>query len=61
MIRTARWVLVLAAVAASINVVAVVDQGSHSVSDTLYGSVVYLVVIWAMAGIALLILNRRNA
>ena len=50
----------MAAVAASVSVVSVVDQGSHSVSDTLYGSVLYLVVIWAMAGIALLVLNRRN-
>ena len=40
--------LVLAAVAASVSVISLVDQGSHSVSDTLYGSLVYLIGIWAV-------------
>lgn len=58
--RTARWVLVLAAVAASVSVVSIVDQGSHSVSDTLYGSVIYVALIWAMAGLAFLVMQRRD-
>jgi hypothetical protein len=58
--RTAQWVLVLAALAASVSIVSVVDQSSRSVSDTLFGSAAFLAVIWAMAGIALLVLHRRN-
>lgn len=60
MIRNARWFLVLAAVAASVNVLVVVDQGSHSVSDTVSGSALYLAVIWLVAGVALVILSRRQ-
>lgn len=60
MYRTARWVLVLAAIAASAGVIATVDQGSHSVSDTLYGSAVFLVLIWAMAGLTLVVMRRRE-
>lgn len=52
--------LVLAAVAASVSVISLVDQGSHSVSDTLYGSVVYLIGIWAVTGLVLLALRRRE-
>ena len=59
--RTARWVLVLAAVAASVSVVSVVDKSSHSLSDTLFGSAIFLVVIWAVAGLALLVMRRRDA
>ena len=59
--RQARWVLFLAAVAASVGVVSVVDQGSHSVSDTLAGSLVYLVLIWLAAGVAFLVMARREA
>ena len=58
--RTARWILVLAAVAATVSVISVADQGSQSVSDTLYGSVVFVVLIWAMAGLALLAMRRRD-
>lgn len=53
--------VILAAFAASVGVVSVVDQGSHSVSDTLFGSLVYLVLIWLAAGVALLVLMRREA
>ena len=53
--------LVLAAGAASVSIVSAVDQGSQSVSETLSGSIVYLVVIWAAAGLAILVLSRRNA
>jgi hypothetical protein len=60
MYRTARWVLVLAAVAASVGVITTVDQGSHSVSDTLYGSAIFLVLIWAMAGLTLVVISRRE-
>jgi hypothetical protein len=61
MIRTARWILVLAAVAATVSVISVVDQASHSVIDTLYGSVVWVVLIWAVAGATILIMSRRDA
>ena len=61
MIRHARWFVVLAAVAASINVVALADRGSHSVSDTFYGSALYLAAIWLVAGVALLVVSRRRA
>ena len=60
MTRTASWMLVLAAVAASVSVISLVDQGSHSMSDTLYGSVVYLIGIWAVTGLVLLALRRRE-
>jgi hypothetical protein len=61
MYRTARWVLVLSAIAASVGVIATVDQGSHSVSDTLYGSAIFLVLIWAMAGLTFVVIRRRDA
>jgi hypothetical protein len=61
MYRTARWVLVLSAIAASVGVIATVDQGSHSVSDTLYGSAIFLVLIWAMAGLTMVVIHRRDA
>ena len=59
--RTMQFVLVGSAVAASIAVITTVDRGSHSVSDTLYGSVVYVTFIWIAAGIALYALGRRNS
>jgi hypothetical protein len=59
--QTASWVLVLAAVAASVGIISVVDQGSHSVSDTLIGSAIYLIGIWAVTGLVLLVLRRRDA
>ena len=59
--RQARWVLLLAAIAASVGVISVVDQGSHSVSDTLAGSLGYLAVIWLAAGVAYLVMARREA
>lgn len=59
--RQARWVLVLAAVAASVGVVSVVDQGSQSVSDMLAGSLGYLALIWLAAGVAYLVMARRAA
>ncbi len=61
MIRTARWILVLAAVAASVNVITVVEPGSASVTDTLLGSLPWIALIWAVAGVAILVLNRRES
>jgi glycerol uptake facilitator-like aquaporin len=60
MIRTMQLVLVGSAVAATVAVIAYVDQGSHSVSDTLYGSAIYVMLIWVVAGIAFHALGRRN-
>lgn len=61
MIRTMQLVLVGSAVAATIAVIAFVDQGSHSVSDTLYGSAIYVMLIWVAAGIAFYALGRRKS
>jgi hypothetical protein len=60
MIRTMQLVLVGSAVAATIAVIAYVDQGSHSVSDTLYGAAISVMLIWVAAGIAFYALRRRN-
>ncbi len=60
MIRTMQLVLVGSAIAATIAVIAFVDQGSHSVSDTLYGSAIYVMLIWVAAGLAFYALGRRN-
>ncbi|HEY7451402.1 MAG TPA: hypothetical protein VIA02_02650 [Candidatus Limnocylindria bacterium] len=59
--RQARWVLVLAAFAASVGVVSVANQGSPSMVQTLLDSLVYLVLIWLLAAVALLVLMRREA
>ena len=61
MLRTMQLVLVGSAIGATVAVIAFVDQGSHSVSDTLYGSAVYVELIWVAAGLAFYALGRRNS
>ncbi len=47
------------AVAASIWIFLTVDAGSHSVSDTLYGAVVPIGLVW-LAALAVVVIARRT-
>ena len=60
MIRTIRVALVIAAMGATVLIVAYVDRGSHSVSDTLYASVVPVLGVWMATGAGILALRRRE-
>ena len=60
MIRTAQSIIVGLAVSGSVAVFLAVDADSHSVSDTLYGSVVAIAVIWLLAAGLMLMLRRTR-
>jgi len=49
------------AAAASVWIFLAVDSGSHSVSDTLYGSVVPIGLVWLAALAVILVLRRTMA
>jgi hypothetical protein len=59
--RIVRWLLVLIGVAGSVAIGAAVDRSSHSVSDTLYGSVIPVLLLWLVVGLVLLALRPRRA
>lgn len=56
---SATWIVVVMAAAASVWVFVAVDSHSHSVSDTLYGAVVPIGLIW-LAAVGVLLLVRRT-
>jgi hypothetical protein len=55
------WAVLAAAAAASVWVFLAVDSHSHSVSDTLYGAVVPIGLIWLVAIGVVLVLRRTMA
>jgi hypothetical protein len=59
--RVWRRLALAAAVAASVWIFLAVDSGSHSVSDTLYGSVVPIGLVWLAALLVVLVLGRTMA
>ena len=58
--RTTTAAIVVIAVAASVWILLAVDAGSHSVSDTLYGAVVPVGLVW-LGALALLATVRLIA
>jgi peptidoglycan/LPS O-acetylase OafA/YrhL len=59
--RVWRRLVLGVAVAASVWVFLAVDSGSHSISDTLYGSVVPIGLVWLAALAVVLVLGRTMA
>ena len=59
--RIYRIGLVVTGVAATLLIGVLVDRTSHSVSDTLYGSVVPVVAVWLVIGAALFAARLRAA
>jgi len=58
MSRFAPWIVVALAAVGSAAVIVAIDRNSHSVSDTLYRSVIQVAAIWLLAGAVLLALRR---
>jgi len=58
--RMVRWLVVVAGMVGSVAIGAVVDQTSHSVSDTLYGAAVPVLLLWLVIGVVLLLLRPRR-
>ena len=59
--RTIRWLLALAGAIGTIAIGAIVDRTSHSVSDTLYGTAVPVLLLWLVIGGTLVFLRRLPA
>jgi hypothetical protein len=59
--RTLRWLVVAAGLIGTIAIGAVVDSSSHSVSDTLYGAAVPVLLMWLVISAVLVLLRRRQA
>jgi hypothetical protein len=57
--RVAQALAIILAVAASVWIFLAVDAGSHSVSDTLYGVVVPIGLVW-LAALAVVAIVRRT-
>lgn len=57
--RVAQALAIILALAASVWIFGAVDAGSHSVSDTLYGVVVPIGLVW-LAALAVLAMVRRT-
>jgi hypothetical protein len=56
-----RRLLVVVGIAGTILIGAAVERGSHSVSDTLYGAIGPVLLLWLIIGLALVLLRRRQA
>ena len=59
--RILRFGLVVAGVGVTLVIGALVDRGSHSVSDTLYGSLLPVAAVWLVIALALFVTARRIA
>ncbi|HEY7527418.1 MAG TPA: hypothetical protein VIA82_11370 [Candidatus Limnocylindria bacterium] len=59
--RTVRWLVVAAGMVGSVAIGAVVDRTSHSVSDTLYGAAVPVLLLWMGVALVLVFLRPRRA
>ena len=58
--RFLRLLLVTAGIAGTLAIGAAVDRSSHSVSDTLYGAAVPVLLLWLAITVALLLLSLRR-
>ena len=58
--RASTWMILGIAVVGSFVLLVIADQGSHSVSDTLYQWVVPVALLWLGAGIAVAIVRGRR-